>query len=128
MLNNVRTTQQVSIPADVSTKYAPFRCTTLRQQLETLLWIDSLIMFNCFNKFQLAGVIIGKSGSNIRKIRNETGADVDLDDAGGGKNDRIITINGTPEQIANAQYLLQMRSVFKFLFLKITSFKNNFVL
>lgn len=76
----------------------------INQVLRTLELMD----FMCF---QLAGVIIGKSGSNIRKIRNETGADVDLDDAGGGKNDRIITINGTPEQIANAQYLLQMRLV-----------------
>ncbi|ESO01163.1 hypothetical protein HELRODRAFT_192394 [Helobdella robusta] len=72
LLNSVRTTQQVSIPAE------------------------------------LAGVIIGKSGSNIRRIRNETGAEVDLDDAGGGQNDRVITIQGTPEQIAGAQYLLQM--------------------
>ena len=59
----------------------------------------------------MAGVIIGKSGQNIRRIRMDTGADVDLDDAGGGHNDRIITIQGTPEQITNAQYMLQMRFV-----------------
>ncbi|ESO01162.1 hypothetical protein HELRODRAFT_192393 [Helobdella robusta] len=72
LLSCLKTTQQVSIPAE------------------------------------LAGVIIGKQGSNIRKIRMDTGAEVDLDDADGGKSDRIITIKGNPEQIANAQYLLQM--------------------
>jgi len=55
----------------------------------------------------LAGVIIGKGGSRIKQIRQDSGADVELsDDAGPG--DRIITISGTPDQIQNAQYMLQM--------------------
>lgn len=58
---------------------------------------------------QLAGVIIGKSGQNIKRIRQESGADVELNDASDGGSDRIINITGSPNQIQNAQYLLQLR-------------------
>lgn len=56
----------------------------------------------------LAGAIIGKGGSRIRQIRQESGAGITIDEAQPGSNDRIITITGNPEQIQNAQYLLQM--------------------
>lgn len=58
---------------------------------------------------QLAGAIIGKGGSRIRQIRQESGAGITIDEALAGSSDRIITITGAPEQIQNAQYLLQMR-------------------
>ena len=58
---------------------------------------------------QLAGAIIGKGGSRIRQIRQESGAGITIDEALPGSNDRIITITGSQEQIQNAQYLLQMR-------------------
>ena len=60
---------------------------------------------------QLAGAIIGKGGSRIRQIRQESGASITIDEALPGSNDRIITITGSQEQIQNAQYLLQMRWV-----------------
>jgi len=56
----------------------------------------------------LAGAIIGKGGSRIRQIRQESGAGITIDEAMPGSNDRIITITGNNEQIQNAQYLLQM--------------------
>ena len=60
---------------------------------------------------QLAGAIIGKGGSRIRQIRQESGAGITIDEAMPGSNDRIITITGMQEQIQNAQYLLQMRYI-----------------
>ncbi|KAK2141731.1 hypothetical protein LSH36_1051g00016 [Paralvinella palmiformis] len=56
----------------------------------------------------LAGAIIGKGGSRIRQIRQESGAGITIDEAQPGSNDRIITITGNQDQIQNAQYLLQM--------------------
>jgi len=58
---------------------------------------------------QLAGAIIGKGGSRIQEIRRQSQAQIVIDEPLMGSNDRIITITGTPEQIQNAQYLLQMR-------------------
>ncbi|XP_017778173.1 PREDICTED: heterogeneous nuclear ribonucleoprotein K isoform X2 [Nicrophorus vespilloides] len=55
----------------------------------------------------LAGAIIGKGGSRIRKIRQESGAGITIDEPLPGSNDRIITITGVPNQIQMAQYLLQ---------------------
>ncbi|CAG2200970.1 HNRNPK [Mytilus edulis] len=56
----------------------------------------------------LAGAIIGKGGSRIQEIRRQSQAQIVIDEPLMGSNDRIITITGTPEQIQNAQYLLQM--------------------
>ncbi|KAH3842352.1 hypothetical protein DPMN_115849 [Dreissena polymorpha] len=61
----------------------------------------------------MAGAIIGKGGSRIMEIRRQSDAQIVIDEALPGSNDRIITITGTEEQIQNAQYLLQM-SVKKF--------------
>lgn len=58
----------------------------------------------------LAGACIGKGGSRIRSIRNESQASIKIDQPLPGSTDRIITISGTPKQIQSAQYLLQ-RSV-----------------
>ncbi|XP_068620342.1 heterogeneous nuclear ribonucleoprotein K [Battus philenor] len=55
----------------------------------------------------LAGAIIGKAGSRIRKIRAESGAGIEIAEPLPGSNDRIITITGTPQRIQMAQYLLQ---------------------
>ena len=59
----------------------------------------------------LAGAIIGKGGSRIRQIRQESGAGITIDEPVSGSTDRIITISGSQDQIQNAQYLLQMRFV-----------------
>jgi len=56
---------------------------------------------------ELAGAIIGKGGSRIRNIRQESGAGITIDEPLAGSNDRIITITGLPNQIQMAQYLLQ---------------------
>ncbi|XP_063907998.1 heterogeneous nuclear ribonucleoprotein K isoform X2 [Zophobas morio] len=55
----------------------------------------------------LAGAIIGKGGGRIRKVRQDSGAGITIDEPLPGSNDRIITITGTPNQIQMAQYLLQ---------------------
>ncbi|XP_076257723.1 heterogeneous nuclear ribonucleoprotein K isoform X4 [Rhynchophorus ferrugineus] len=55
----------------------------------------------------LAGAIIGKGGGRIRKIRQDSGAGITIGKPLPGSNDRIITINGTPNEIQMAQYLLQ---------------------
>jgi len=59
----------------------------------------------------LAGSIIGPSGTRIRAIRAQSGAQIIIGKSGEGgssPDDRIITITGTEEQVQNAQYLLQM--------------------
>jgi len=63
------------------------------------------------NVLQLAGLIIGKGGSRIKEIRQQSGASVSIADPDEGSDDRIITIVGTNDQIHCAQYLLQMRYV-----------------
>ncbi|XP_026287837.1 heterogeneous nuclear ribonucleoprotein K isoform X1 [Frankliniella occidentalis] len=55
----------------------------------------------------MAGAIIGKGGSRIRKIRMDSGASITIDEPAEGSNDRVITICGAPNQIQMAQYLLQ---------------------
>ncbi|CAK1584327.1 unnamed protein product [Parnassius mnemosyne] len=55
----------------------------------------------------LAGAIIGKAGSRIRKIRAESGAGIEIAEPLPGSSDRIITITGSPQCIQMAQYLLQ---------------------
>ncbi|XP_070542932.1 heterogeneous nuclear ribonucleoprotein K-like isoform X2 [Ptychodera flava] len=55
----------------------------------------------------LAGSIIGKGGSRIRQIRQDSAAKIKIDEPLPGSNDRIITITGSPDQIQNAQFLLQ---------------------
>ena len=56
----------------------------------------------------LASVIIGPRGTKIAQIRQSSGASIRIDDPAPGSNDRIITIQGTPAQISQAQYFLQM--------------------
>lgn len=70
------------------------------------------VINTCFlTSFQLAGSIIGKGGQRIKQIRHESGASIKIDEPLEGSEDRIITITGTQDQIQNAQYLLQNRSV-----------------
>jgi heterogeneous nuclear ribonucleoprotein K len=56
----------------------------------------------------LASCIIGPRGTTIAHIRQTSGASIRIDDPAPGSNDRIITIQGTAEQISQAQYRLQM--------------------
>ncbi|XP_025077231.1 heterogeneous nuclear ribonucleoprotein K-like isoform X5 [Pomacea canaliculata] len=57
---------------------------------------------------EMAGAIIGKGGARITEIRRRSGAQIVIDEALPGSNERIISITGTPEQIQNAQYMLQL--------------------
>lgn len=60
---------------------------------------------------ELVGAIIGPRGAKIQQIRQITNANIIIDDqpipTGTGGGDRIITIEGTPDQISRAQALLQ---------------------
>ncbi len=56
----------------------------------------------------LASCIIGSRGAKIAHIRQTSGASIRIDDPAPGSNDRIITIQGAPAQISQAQYLLQL--------------------
>lgn len=84
-------TNQVTIPNEVRLKIAQ---------------IASKNVINFIFKF--AGAIIGPKGQKIAQIREQSGAGITIDKPVPGNNERIITISGTPEQIQNAQYLLQM--------------------
>jgi len=55
----------------------------------------------------LAGSIIGVRGQRIRQIRQDSGANIKIEEEIAGTKERIITIIGNQEQIQNAQYLLQ---------------------
>lgn len=55
----------------------------------------------------LAGAIIGKQGTRIKKIRIDSGAAITIDEPAAGSNDRVITITGYPNEIQVAQFLLQ---------------------
>lgn len=65
-----------------------------------------------FNQFQvtvpneLGGTIIGRGGERIRRIRDESGAHIKIEEEDP-NGERIITISGTPSQIEMAQFLLQ---------------------
>ncbi|CAI5439424.1 unnamed protein product [Caenorhabditis angaria] len=54
----------------------------------------------------LGGTIIGRGGERIARIRQDSGAQITLEQATG-QPERIITITGTEQQIHTAQYLLQ---------------------
>jgi len=56
---------------------------------------------------ELAGSIIGIKGMRIRQIRLDSGAHIKIDKESNQNKERIITIQGTKDQIQNAQYLLQ---------------------
>jgi len=56
---------------------------------------------------ELAGTIIGKGGERINRIRQDSGAKIDVGTTNYGTNERIITITGTAHQIQSAQYHLQ---------------------
>lgn len=49
----------------------------------------------------------GKGGERINRIRDDSGAKINVDQAVPGSDERIITITGTQAQINMAQYLLQ---------------------
>jgi len=57
---------------------------------------------------EMAGIIIGAKGSKISQIRQESGASIKIDSEPlKDTNDRLITITGSPNQIQQAQFLLQ---------------------
>uniref|UniRef100_A0A915PMD1 K Homology domain-containing protein n=1 Tax=Setaria digitata TaxID=48799 RepID=A0A915PMD1_9BILA len=55
---------------------------------------------------ELGGTIIGRGGERIRRIRDESGAHIKIEEENP-NGERIITISGTPSQIEMAQFLLQ---------------------
>lgn len=61
---------------------------------------------------ELIGCIIGKGGTKIAEIRQISGAMIRIsncDDRESGVTDRTITISGSPDAVALAQYLINMR-------------------
>lgn len=54
----------------------------------------------------LIGCVIGKGGSKINEIRHVSGANIKISNPEEGAKNRTITINGTPEAIQMAQYLI----------------------
>lgn len=59
--------------------------------------------------WKVAGAIIGKGGQRIRKIRRDSSATINIEEASQGTNDRIITITGSLNQAQMGQYLMQQR-------------------
>ena len=54
----------------------------------------------------LCGAVIGPGGQRIRWIRRDSGASITIEEETENE-DRVITLEGTSEQIQTAQYLLQ---------------------
>lgn len=59
-----------------------------------------------------AGVVIGRGGANVAEIRQLTGAKVNVSENVFGAPDRVVTITGTPEQVARgvatiAKYMIK---------------------
>lgn len=54
----------------------------------------------------LIGCVIGKGGSKINEIRQLSGANIKISNPEEGTKNRTVTINGTPEAIQLAQYLI----------------------
>lgn len=71
---------------------------------------------------ELIGCIIGKGGTKIAEIRQISGAMIRIsncDERENGVTDRTITISGSPDAVALAQYLINMRWVTIICFLPI---------
>ena len=68
-----------------------------------------LINFQVTIPQHLAGSIIGVRGMRIRQIRLDSGAHIKIDKDANQNKERLITIQGTKDQIQNAQFLLQKR-------------------
>ncbi|KIH56032.1 KH domain protein [Ancylostoma duodenale] len=71
---------------------------------------ESFGLLNVTIPSDLGGTIIGRGGDRINRIRDESGAQIQLEPSTG-QEERVITITGTQTQIHAAQYLLQQWSV-----------------
>jgi hypothetical protein len=56
-----------------------------------------------------AGRVIGRGGSVINEIRQQSGARVEMGQSDPSNPYRVVTISGTPEQNQMAQYLISMK-------------------
>ena len=82
--------------------------TTTQVTIPTELAGKSFNLFNFTLKILFLGIVIGAKGSKISQIRQESGASIKIDsESMPGTNDRLITITGNPNQIQQAQFLLQ---------------------
>jgi malonyl CoA-acyl carrier protein transacylase len=59
---------------------------------------------------ELGGLIIGKGGEHVRRVREESGTHIVIAPSTDNR-ERSVTISGTPAQIQNAQWLIQQWSV-----------------
>jgi len=53
-----------------------------------------------------AGLIIGRGGRTINRIRQQSGANVNISKKGHGMSGRMMTIQGTGQQISMAQQMI----------------------
>ena len=53
------------------------------------------------------GVVIGKGGEMIKKIQNDTGANIQFQQNISGRNERTATVSGTLDQIEHAKVIVQ---------------------
>lgn len=51
---------------------------------------------------------MGRGGSRINQIRQQSGAEITIHPPEPGNPDRIITIRGSTDQIQKAQFLMQL--------------------
>merc|ERR1712137_248273 len=58
---------------------------------------------------RLIGVIIGKRGSKINQIRQQTGVRINIVEPQGGNSDHQIILTGTPDGCRNAALILKSR-------------------
>lgn len=53
------------------------------------------------------GVVIGKGGEMIKKVQNDTGANIQFQPNISGRNERTATVSGSPDQIEHAKAIIQ---------------------
>ena len=61
----------------------------------------------CLHGKQVAGAILGRGGSRMRQIQQDSNTRIKMEQADVEGSERIISITGSPDQIKYAQYLLQ---------------------
>jgi predicted RNA-binding protein YlqC (UPF0109 family) len=57
----------------------------------------------------MVGAIIGKGGTKINEIRNQSGCQIKIGDPADGSTERLVSVTGTPEGTQMALYLLYQR-------------------
>jgi len=113
LLGQITTPQmnRVNVPGDVSQQVASILIAnkdnqrTPRDPTSDFGMVETVTTLTVPN--DMCGAIIGKGGNNIRQVRMSSGAKIDFTkNEPGSKEDRVITLSGTQDQIQIAEQLM----------------------